>query len=134
VVARLVRLRRRVEVITSAGEVLGTGGDARHDVIDRLATVGPDPVDHLELVATNLRAHRRADLLIAVLGKVGPDTRHALGALSGLHVIAVLTQPADLSPTSSLTVVDASVTPFATAWNTTLSGAAGVRWPHVPVS
>ena len=133
-VARLVRLRRRVEVITSAGEVLGTGGDARHDVIDRLATVGPDANDHFEVVAANLRAHRRADLLIAVLGTVDPDTRHALGALSGMHVIAVLTQPAVLASTASLTVVDASVTPFATAWNTTVSGAAGVRWPHVPVS
>jgi uncharacterized protein (DUF58 family) len=134
VVARLVRLRRRVEVITSAGELLGTGGDARHDVIDRLATVGPDPNDRLEVVATNLRAHRRADLLIAVLGRVGPDTRRALAALSGMHVIAVLTQPSTLASTSSLTVVDASATPFAAAWNTRLSGATGARWPHVPVS
>jgi uncharacterized protein (DUF58 family) len=134
VVARLVRLRRRVEVITSAGELLGTGGDPRHDVIDRLATVGPDPNDRLEVVATNLCAHRRADLLIAVLGRVGPDTRRALAALSGMHVIAVLTQPSNLTSTSSLTVVDASVTPFAAAWNTSLSGATGVRWPHVPVS
>jgi uncharacterized protein (DUF58 family) len=134
VVARLVRLRRRVEVITSAGEVLGTGGDPRHDVIDRLATVGPDETDHLEIVAANLRAHRRADLVIAVLGAVGHDTRRALNALSGMHVIAVLTQSSALAPTSSLTVVDASVTPFATAWNRTLSARIGIRWRHAPVS
>ena len=47
VTARLARLRRRVELITSAGEVLGTGGDPRHDVIDVLATVGPDDRDRL---------------------------------------------------------------------------------------
>src|SRR5262249_1119646 len=47
VTARLVRLRQRVEVVTSAGAVLGTGGDARHDVIDTLATVGPDERDQL---------------------------------------------------------------------------------------
>lgn len=134
VVARLVRLRRRVEVITSAGELLGTGGDPRHDVIDRLATVGPDPTNQLEIVAANLRAHRRADLVVAVLGIVGPDTRSALAAFAGLHVIAVLTQPSTLAPNSSLTVVDASATPFATAWNRTLSAPIGTRWPHARVS
>ena len=130
VVARLVRLRRRVEVITSAGELLGTGGDPRHDVIDRLATVGPDANDRLEVVATNLRAHRRADLLIAVLGTVGQDTRRALAALSGMHVIAVLTRPSGLAPTSSLTVVDASAIPFATAWNRSLGTTTRAPWPH----
>jgi uncharacterized protein (DUF58 family) len=121
VVARLVRLRRRVEVITSAGAVLGTGGDPRHDVIDRLATVGPDAADHLEVVAANLRAHRRADLVIAVLGTVDRDTRAALGALAGIPMIAVLTRPASLRPSSSLTIVDASTTPFPVAWNRTLT-------------
>ena len=117
------------------GELLGTGGDTRHDVIDRLATVGPDEHDHLEVVATNIRAHRRADLLIAVLGTIDSDTRRALGALSGMQVIAVLTRPSSLAPTSSLTVVDASHTPFAVAWNTTLSGTTGgLRWQHAPVS
>jgi uncharacterized protein (DUF58 family) len=121
VVARLVRLRRRVEVITSAGEILGTGGDPRHDVIDRLATVGPDASNHLEVVAANLRAHRRADFVIVVLGTVDGETRRALGALAGIPMIAVLTRPGALAPSSSLTVVDASAAPFPTAWNSTLS-------------
>ena len=85
VVARLVRLRRRVEVITSAGELLGTGGDPRHDVIDRLATVGPDDRDRLAAVLENLRAHRRVDLVVAVLGTVDarhPRTRSACSAAS----------------------------------------------------
>src|SRR5262245_50582351 len=56
VVARLVRLQRRVEVASSAGELLGTGGDPRHDVIDRLATVGPDEHDQLAVVLENLAA------------------------------------------------------------------------------
>ena len=78
VTARLVRLRRRVEVVTSAGEVLGTGGDPRHDVIDTLATVGPDDADRLPSVLENLRAHRRVDLVVVILGRVTPDTLHAL--------------------------------------------------------
>jgi uncharacterized protein (DUF58 family) len=134
VVARLVRQRRRVEVVASTGELLGTGGDARHDVIDRLATVGPDDNGRLELVCLNLRAHRRADLVIVVLGHVGRDAQRALAALSGLHVIAVLTQRATLTPRPSFVVVDASAAPFATAWNRALSTGTSARWQHVPAS
>ncbi len=123
VTARLVRLRRRVEVVTSAGEMLGTGGDPRHDVIDTLATVGPDERDHLPAVLENLRAHRRVDLVVAVLGSVTPDTLHALGALTGIGVVVVLTRPARLAPSTSVLVVDASSTPFATAWNQALTRA-----------
>ena len=101
VTARLVRLRRRVEVVTSAGEVLGTGGDPRHDVIDTLATVGPDERDRLPGVLENLRAHRRVDLVVAMLGRVSPDTLHALGALAGIGVVVVLTQPAAVPAAAS---------------------------------
>ena len=118
VVARLVRLQRRVEVASSAGELLGSGGDPRHDVLDRLATVGPDENDQLAVVLENLAAHRRADLVIAVLGRVGPDVLHALGTLAGIDVVVVLTQPVALRSTTAVTVVDASTTPFAAAWNT----------------
>ena len=117
IVTRLVRLQRRVEVATSAGEFLGTGGDPRHDVIDRLATVGPHSTDRLAIVLENLATHRRADLVIAVLGRVGPDVIRALGSLAGIDVVAVLTQPVALTSTSSVVVVDASSTPFASAWN-----------------
>ena len=96
IVTRLVRLQRRVEVATSAGEFLGTGGDPRHDVIDRLATVGPHSTDRLAIVLENLATHRRADLVIAVLGRVGPDVVRALGSLAGINVVAVLTQPVAL--------------------------------------
>ncbi|HEY3670476.1 MAG TPA: DUF58 domain-containing protein [Acidimicrobiia bacterium] len=125
VTARLARLRRKVEVVTSAGEVLGTGGDRRHDVIDVLATVGPDERDHLATVFEQLRAHRRVDLVVAVLGRVTPHTLRALATFSGIGVIVVLTQPAVLTPHPSVVVVDASSAPFAAAWNETLA-----RAPH----
>ena len=123
-----MRLRRRVEVVTSAGEVLGTGGDPRHDVIDLLATVGPDDRDRLPAVLENLRAHRRVDLVVAVLGRVAPDTLHALGMLGGIGVVVVLTQPAAVAPNASVLVVDASTTPFATAWNQALTRTTGSAW------
>jgi hypothetical protein len=127
VTARLVRLRRRVEIITSAGEVLGTGGDPRHDVVDTLATVGPDERDRLPRVLENLRAHRRVDLVVTILGRVAPDTLHALGMLTGIGVVVVLTQPATVTPSASVVVVDASTTPFATAWNQTLAHSSVTR-------
>jgi hypothetical protein len=129
VTARLARLRRRVEVVTSAGEVLGTGGDPRRDVIDVLATVGPNERDRLATVLEQLRAQRRVDLVVVVLGRVAPDTLRALGTFGGIGVVVVLTQPAALAPQTSVTVVDASSTPFATAWNQTLSGASRARRP-----
>jgi uncharacterized protein (DUF58 family) len=121
VTARLARLRQRVELITSAGAVLGTGGDPRHDVIDTLATVGPDERDQLASLFENLRAHRRVDLVVAVLGRVSAATLQGLGAFAGLDVVVVLTQPASVAPRPSLTVVDASTTPFPIAWNETLT-------------
>jgi hypothetical protein len=85
-------------------------------------------------VCVNLRAHRRVDLVIAVLGRVGADTQRALAALSGLHVIAVLTEPARLAPGPWLTVVDASAAPFPTAWNQSLSSGVPRRWKRAPAS
>lgn len=124
VVARLVRLQRRVEVITSAGTILGTGGDPRHDVLDRLATVDTDPDDRLATVISNLRAHRRVDLVVAILGRVGDDVTRALARLAGIDTIVVLTQPVTMASSSSLVVVDASVAPFPDAWNRACSDTA----------
>ncbi|MFI5053276.1 MAG: DUF58 domain-containing protein, partial [Acidimicrobiia bacterium] len=121
VITRLVRLRRRVEVVTGAGELLGTGGDPRHDVIDRLATVSLQDGHRLASVLEQVRAHRRVDLVVAILGDLTPDTVRALGALTGIGVVAVLTRPSTLVSTHSLVVVDASHTPFASAWNQTLT-------------
>ena len=121
VVARLVRLRRRVEVVTGAGERLGTGGDPRHDVIDRLATIGPAPATSLPTVLARLRAHRQVDLVVAVLGTVDTATADALRSLSGIGVVVVLTRPSRLAATPGIVVVDASRAPFAAAWNQALT-------------
>ncbi len=132
IVARLVRLRRRVEVITSAGTPLGTGGDPRHDLIDRLASVGPEPDDHLPRVLERLREHRGLDLVVIVLGDVTPAARRAVANLSALGAattVAVLTRTARLAPTPSLVVVDASVETFPTAWNQAFA-----RWHPARVS
>ena len=68
-------------------------------MIDRLATVGPDDRDHLAAVLENLRAHRRVDLVVAVLGTRRRPTRCTRSARSpGIDVVAVLTQPAALAP------------------------------------
>jgi uncharacterized protein (DUF58 family) len=127
VTERLVRLRRQVEVVTGAGELLGTGGDPRHDVIDRLATVSLDDTDRLVAVLAGLRAHRRVDLVVVILGDVDDTARHALGALTGIGVVAVLTRPAALTSSESLVVVDASRAPFAAAWNQALTRSIGAR-------
>jgi len=121
VVARLARSRRRVEVVTSAGVVLGRGGDPRHDVIDALATVGPDDRDHLTAVVEQLHVHRRVDLVVAVLGRIAPDTLHVLGSLSGVAVVVVLTRPAVVGSAANVIVVDASAAPFPVAWNEALT-------------
>ena len=123
VMARLVRLQRRVELITSTGAVLGTGGGSRHDAIDRLATVSLDDEDRLPTVLESLGNRRGVDLVVAVLGRVSPATLRALASLAGISVVLVLTQPANLASTPSMVVVDASTTPFATVWNQTFAGA-----------
>jgi uncharacterized protein (DUF58 family) len=139
VVSRLLRLQRRVELVTSSGELVGVGGDPRHDLIDRLATVSPHPTDRLAIVLENLAAHRRADLVVAILGRVGPDIVRAVGALAGISVVTVLTQPGALRPAGALAVVDASATPFRDAWNETFTRTARLNprtaaWQHAHAS
>ncbi len=71
---------------------------------------------------------------MAVLGRVAPDTLHALGMLGGIGVVVVLTQPAAVAPNASVLVVDASTTPFATAWNQALTRTSGSAWHRARVS
>ena len=82
VTARLVRLRRRVEVDHQRRR------GARHrrrppPRRDRHARHGRSRRARppAELCSSSLRAHRRVDLVVAVLGRVGPDTLHALATL-----------------------------------------------------
>ena len=109
--------------ITSAGEVLGTGGDPRHDVIDMLATVGPDDArPTARRCSSNLRAHRRVDLVDR--GARPGRARHAARARRARgHRRGRRAHPA--RPRSRRTRrwswSTRRATPFATAWNETLS-------------
>ena len=134
VVDRLTRMRRRVEVIASNGQSLGApttrSGPA---VMDQLATVEPGGEDHLAGLLTSLRAHRRAALVVAIVGSVGDVELDALGALTAHGtVVMVATRPGAQPPPalvtwSGLVAVDASRTPFPTAWNQAMT-----RWHLAP--
>jgi uncharacterized protein (DUF58 family) len=134
VVDRLTRMRRRVEVIASNGQSLGAP-TARSGwaVMDRLATIQPGGEDSLAGLLTSLRAHRRAALVVAIVGSLGDVELDALGALTA-HGTAVMvgTRPGAQPPSalvtwSGLVAVDASRTPFPTAWNQAMT-----RWHLAP--
>jgi uncharacterized protein (DUF58 family) len=134
VVDRLTRMRRRVEVIASNGQSLGAPtARAGWAVMDRLATIQPGGEDRLAGLLASLRAHRRAALVVAVVGSLGAVELDALGALTA-HGTAVMvatrtgTQPPPALLTwSGLVAVDASRTPFPTAWNQAMT-----RWHLAP--
>ncbi len=142
IVDRLTRMRRRVEVLTSNGQSLGAStmrsGAA---VMDLLATIEPGGDDHFAGVLASLRAHRRAALVVAVVGSMGSVELDALGALTA-HGTAVMvgTRPGvDPAPAlvtlSGLVVVDAARAPFPTAWNQAMTRwhlAPPPRSPHSP--
>jgi hypothetical protein len=67
-----------------------------------------------------------------ILGRVLPDTLHALAALTGIGVVVVLTRPAAVPAAASRLVVDASAAPFATAWNLALTRASVSRASTTP--
>jgi hypothetical protein len=102
-------------------------------VMDRLATIQPGGEDHLAGLLASLRAHRRAALVVAVVGSLGAVELGALGALTP-HGTAVMvaTRPGKHPPPalvtwSGLVAVDASRTPFPTAWNQAMT-----RWHLAP--
>jgi uncharacterized protein (DUF58 family) len=134
IVDRLTRMRRRVEVIASNGQSLGAP-TARSGwaVMDRLATIEPGGEDRLAGVLASLRAHRRAALVVAVVGSLGAVELDALGALTA-HGTAVMVAtgpitdpPPALFAWSGLVTVDASRSPFPTAWNQAMT-----RWHLAP--
>lgn len=129
IVAKLASMRRRVEVVTSSGETLGDAatGDAPL-VMDRLAQINLDPSDHLLSVIAGLRRRQRTGVLVVVTGATTAEEFAKLGSLSTHYGIITIvstkgseTQTAIVAPT--LVHVDATGTPFATAWNETVS-----RW------
>jgi uncharacterized protein (DUF58 family) len=134
IVDRLTRMRRRVEVMASNGQSLGAPtARAGGAVMDRLATIEPGGEDRLAGLLTSLRAHRSAALVVAVVGSLGAVELDALGALTA-HGTAVMVAtrggtepPPALVTWSGLVAVDASRTPFPTAWNQAMT-----RWHLAP--
>jgi uncharacterized protein (DUF58 family) len=121
VVDCLTKLRRRVEVLTSAGRTLGSArGGPGSEVMDQLATIEPSRPDSLAGVLTALRTRRRSAFVVAVMGSIDERELGALGALTGHGtVIVVTTRPGALAsaPARGLLVVDARRMPFPLAWN-----------------
>jgi uncharacterized protein (DUF58 family) len=134
IVDRLTRMRRRVDVIASNGQSLGAP-TARSGwaVMDHLATIQPGGEDRLAGVLTSMRAHRRAALVVAVVGSLGAVELDALGALTSRGTVVMVATRAGTQPPpalvtwSGLVAVDASRTPFPTAWNQAMT-----RWHLVP--
>ncbi|MFN8035891.1 MAG: DUF58 domain-containing protein [Acidimicrobiia bacterium] len=143
VVARLASMRRRVEVVTSTGETLGDAatGDAPM-VMDRLAQIEPSTRNRLVEVIAGLRRRQRTGVLVIVTGSTSDDEFASLASLSSQYgVVTVVSTRAPVNATPSATVaaspnvvhVDATRTPFASAWNEAVS-----RWtfatPSLPGS
>jgi uncharacterized protein (DUF58 family) len=150
IVDRLTRMRRRVEVVTSAGQQLGYTRDGHSrtwDVMDQLATIEASGPDRLANVLASLRTRRQAGLVVAIVGTVGPDELEALGALTAHGAVTVVATrpPARVPPSdrlgdqvgrgeSALVLVDTYAVPFPLAWNETMT-----RWhlaalPSSPLS
>jgi uncharacterized protein (DUF58 family) len=134
IVDRLIRMRRRVEVLASNGQSLGAPtARAGWAVMDRLATIEPGGEDRLAGLLTSLRTHRSAALVVAVVGSLGAVELDALGALTAHATVVMVATRAGTEPPpalvmwSGLVAVDASRTPFPTAWNQAMT-----RWHLAP--
>ena len=138
IVDRLTRMRRRIDVVTSAGQPLGqlrAGYTRTVAVIDQLATIEPGGPDRLASVLAALRVHDRPALVIAVMGTTTPDELAALGSLTAHGAVTVIaTRPPARVPSGDrigakaprrppLLLVDTYEVPFPIAWNETMT-----RW------
>lgn len=144
VVERLTRMRRRVEVVTSAGHPLGRvrrgGESSTGSVMEQLAVLTPSADDRLASVLSSLRVGQQAALVVAVMGTTSAADLDALGALTAHGaVVVVATRPPRRVPPSdrlappatplgaatsgALVLVDTHGVPFPIAWNETMT-----RW------
>jgi uncharacterized protein (DUF58 family) len=142
VVERLTRMRRRVEVVTSAGQPLGRtgrGGESQAwAVVDQLATIAPGGDDRLASVLASLRVRRQTALVVAVMGTTGAADLDALASLTAHGAVTVVaTRPPRQVPTGdrlappgavsatagAMILVDTYGVPFPIAWNETMT-----RW------
>jgi uncharacterized protein (DUF58 family) len=140
VVDRLTRMRRRLEVVTSAGQRLGrarAGYSRAPDVMDQLATIERGGPDRLGSVLSSLRTRARAGLVVAVMGTLTAAELNGLGALTAYGAVTVVATrpPLDVPPGdrfapatpasvhTALVLVDTYAVPFPIAWNETMT-----RW------
>lgn len=119
-----VRCRRDhapLEVLTTAGELLGRPGRGGLELLlDGLAIVEPDASDHVASVVGGLRNRLGVGAVIAVTGAADRALLDAL-ALTRAHTLAtvVATRVGAAAVPPAVSLVDASVIPFADAWNAT---------------
>jgi uncharacterized protein (DUF58 family) len=137
VIDRLTRMRRRLEVVTTAGQRLGrarAGYSLTHDVMDQLATIERGGPNRLGSVLASLRTPGRAALVVAVMGTLTTGELEGLGALTAYGAVTVVATrpPVDVpagdrfasSPgRAALVLVDTYGVPFPIAWNETMT-----RW------
>jgi uncharacterized protein (DUF58 family) len=120
-----VRLRRDhapVEVLTSAGEVLGRPGPGAIELLlDRLAVVEPTHDDHLAAVVGSLRSRLGVGAIVVATGGLDRALLEALTLLRSRMLVTVVTTLAPVAPAPPMSkripVVDASTVPFPDAWN-----------------
>ncbi|HEX5614178.1 MAG TPA: DUF58 domain-containing protein [Acidimicrobiia bacterium] len=128
IVTALERDRRPVQVLTSAGQLLGHAGQ-RHlaSVLDELAVVETRGADTFAA----LRSSRRAPLLVVVAGRLRADDVAALGMLvrrGGLLVVVATRAESSLALRARPDLLVVPVTShesFADAWTDAV-----VRWQH----
>ncbi len=122
----MVRIGRRVDVLTTSGLRLATASP--RDLVllmDQLAVIEPEGFDRLPGVIESFGNRRPTGALVAVTGRIDPATADAFRhAASGFGVtVLVGTRGGSTGPLGrarSLVVVDASSQPFPTAWNQTI--------------
>jgi hypothetical protein len=128
VATAMVRIGRRVDVLTASGLRLATASP--RDLVmlmDQLAVIDRDAVDRLGGVVEGFGSRRPTGALVAITGRIDPATADAFRqAASGFGVtIMVGTRAGGSAGTPgrgarSFLTVDASSQPFPIAWNRTI--------------
>jgi uncharacterized protein (DUF58 family) len=134
VAASLRRARRPIEVLSTAGEILGRPGAGADLLLDRLAVVQPSGPDHLPAVVATLRSRLGLGAVVSVTGAVDDELVDALALLRRRRAVTVVaTRPSPAAralAASGLTVVDTSRASFSVAWNEAMTARPRTRWQH----
>ena len=128
-----VSLRRShapVEVITTAGELLGRPGPGSVELLlERLAVVEPGGEDYLGAVVGGLRDRRGIGAVVAATGALDARLADALVRLRPRCLVTVITTaPSERAVPTTLPIVDASTGDLARSWNSYSSMRQARRW------